>query len=563
MSQPFDSIRSPYRTLDASSVLEKPTSVLLGVSQPAAKALSDVGVSTVFDLATSAVFANAIDICLLADGAQGRFAATGKVPYDVLRAGHDKPIADLPLQPVGVLSVDSPKTEMDALAVTIDVASIRDLAAWPPYRTARELLDRVYNPLAITGALDREAPADLVPSNGQYPTERVQYEVLLFDEFVGGREVASARRGSGVMFEVSVPEDGEPLRSLGADGPLDVSLLLSNNEGYQRPAIGGVLTFTQSWYTKGLSLGHLIHGIALAPGESTKIAMIDWSRRVRTSATETIEEGEQLVSDLSRARSISEITSAVARDTQTGQSAAHSASMATQLGGSTGSAGFRDPSFSGSPAGPISFTMPGVTTSGTSFGTSTGVTDATSWSTSSGQREVGASLAQDIVDRTHQASHSARNRRASIVREVSQTESESISTRTLTNYNHMHALTVEYYEVVQLYRTIVELSKADRCLFVPMKLIDFSDLRVINRYRQVIATRGLRGDVRLLSLAQSDHFALWAPLRVGPWNATTLMTAERGLGTKVGTPTDTVLSYPSSFEFKDISFQADAELPVG
>lgn len=167
-------------------------------------------------------------------------------------------------------------------------------------------------------------------------------------------------------------------------------------------------------------------------------------------------------------------------------------------------------------------------------------------------------MAQDIVDRTHQASHSARNRRASIVREVSQTESETISTRTLTNYNHMHALTVEYYEVVQLYRTIVELSKADRCLFVPMKLVDFSDLRIVNRYRQVIAARGLHGDVRLLSLAESDHFALWAPLRVGPWNVTSLMEAERGLGTKVGAPTDTVLSFPSSFVFSDVYFQADA-----
>ena len=76
---------------------------------------------------------------------------------------------------------------------------------------------------------------------------------------------------------------------------------------------------------------------------------------------------------------------------------------------------------------------------------------------------------------------------------MSQKESEAISTRTLTNYNHMHALTVEYYEVVQLYRTVVELSKAERCLFVPMKIVDFSDVRVINRYKQVIASRGLRG----------------------------------------------------------------------
>src|SRR4051794_26605048 len=64
MSQLFDSIRSPYRSLDPTSALEKPTSILLGVSQSAATALGDVRISTVFDLASSAVFANAVDICL-------------------------------------------------------------------------------------------------------------------------------------------------------------------------------------------------------------------------------------------------------------------------------------------------------------------------------------------------------------------------------------------------------------------------------------------------------------------------------------------------------------------
>ena len=59
------------------------------------------------------------------------------------------------------------------------------MAVWPPYRTARELLDRVYYPLPLPSALDAGTPQDLLPANGQYPTERVQYEVLLFDKFIG------------------------------------------------------------------------------------------------------------------------------------------------------------------------------------------------------------------------------------------------------------------------------------------------------------------------------------------------------------------------------------------
>lgn len=402
-----DSIRSAQRTLAPSSVLKESTSVLLGVSQAAADALNQVGITSIFDLASSTLFSNAVDICLLAESGEGRFALTGKVPSDVLREGHAIPLADLPLQSVSILNTSSPKTTLTALATAIDIGTIRDLAVWPPYRTARQFLDRVYNPLSL--ALDGEAPADLVPANGQYPTERVQYEVLLFDQFAKENPDAAPQ-------------------PLSKSGPLDISKLMSTNEGYEHPAIGGVLTFTQSWFTKGLSLGNLIHSVALGPGESTKIAMIDWSRKTRTSATEDVTETELLTSEVTRTRSINEITEAVARETQRGESGAKGHASATQIGTSTGKAGFRDITDSGS-----LLTSPGVTTSGTSFGLAIGDTESSSWSTSTGERNVGASLTQDITDRTYQASHSARDRRASIVREVSQQESESISTRTLTN----------------------------------------------------------------------------------------------------------------------------------
>jgi hypothetical protein len=470
---PIDSVRAPDGTRDPVVVLQEATSVLLGVSSAAAEALKHVGIKTVFDLASSELFARARDISLLAEDGEGSFAKVGRVPSDALRDGADKPVSELPGAAISMLVSSVSTSEMDDLAKALDVATIHDMAVWPPYRTARELLDRVYNPLPPPGALDAGTPQDLLPANGQYPTERVQYEVLLFDRFVG--------KGA------ETPQD------LTEAGQLDVTKNGGGPEGYTRPAIGGVLTYTQSWFTKGLSLGHLIHGVALGPGETTKIAVIDWARRVLTTATETIQENEQLLEDLLRSRSIGEITSAVARETQSGRSAASNEASAMQQGGSTGEAHLRD--FDPFAA----FTMvisPGVSTSGTSFGAASGSSAATSWSTTSGRRDVGASLAQDIVDRTHQEAHSARNRRASIVREVSQQESESISTRTLTNYNHMHALTIEYFEVVQLYRTIVQLSKAERCIFIPMKLLDFRDPKVIDRYRTALLGAALSPVVR-------------------------------------------------------------------
>jgi hypothetical protein len=502
----LDPVRAANGSRDAEALLRQPTHILLGVSEQAAAVLAQIDVATVFDLAISELFSHARNITLLAEDGDGNFATFGRVPRDAIRDGaHDLSLAELVAGPISRLASSFSVAKLDELAAALDLGSIHDLAAWPPYQAACDLLNRVYNPTPTyaTGELDQGTPLDLLPATGQYPTERVQYEVLLFDSFVD--------------------DGGPPARPLVKAGQLDVSKLGTSPEGFGRPAIGGVLTYTQSWFTKGLSLGHLIHGVALGPGETTRIAVIDWARQVRTAAVESIEELELLAAELSRSRSIGEITSAVARETQKGRSAAQSGASAMQFGESRSGANLRDfnpfenpTAFTG-----LSVISPGVSVSGSSLGLSANASDASSWSTTSGRRDVGASLAQDIVDRTHQEAHSARNRRASIVREVSQTEAETVSTRTLTNYNHMHALTIEYYEVVQLYRTVVELAKAERCVFVPMKLLDFRDLKVIDRYRVALLAASL-------SPVMSEALSL--PASTTPLRAPAVTSAELQAG---------------------------------
>src|SRR5205823_5393263 len=234
-------------------------------------------------------------------------------------------------------------------------------------------------------------PLDLLPATGQYPTERVQYEVLLFDSFVEHHRqptISSSLLAGGRSFMLSPAETTVevPLESA---GQLDVSNLADAAEGYGVPAVGGVLTYTQSWFTKGLSLGHLIHGVALGPGETTRIAVIDWARQVSTAAVESIEELELLVEELSRSRSIGEITSAVARETQKGRSAAQSGSSALQYGESHGGAGVQgfDASQIGTALAGLSILSPGVETFGSSLGLASNASGASSWSTTSGSRD--------------------------------------------------------------------------------------------------------------------------------------------------------------------------------
>ena len=100
---------------------------------------------------------------------------------------------------------------------------------------------------------------------------------------------------------------------------------------------------------------------------------------------------------------------------------------------------------------------------------------------------------------TEQHPASARYRRATSVREVSKSKHEECSTRIVANYNHMHALTVQYFEVVQLYRIVSELHRVDRCIFVPLELLDFSGdagMKTIERWRATLERVALNRHVQ-------------------------------------------------------------------
>jgi hypothetical protein len=245
-------------------------------------ALEACAILTVRDLARSALFGNATAICDAAAASEAYGAwSRPDLPRDILRSGYQIPVADLPGEPVNRLSSPATPEQVTALGAAIGAVTIHDLASWAPYLASVQI-SRIA--AGIPDYDSAQAPADLVPTNGQFPTERVQYETLVFDDYV--------ERLGGGLDAASQP-------------PIDVTALLSY-QGFPRLALGAVLTYTQSWYTKALALGNLIHSVALGPGESTRIAMIDWSRRTRSATTEAIAENEALDSDIIRNRAITE-----------------------------------------------------------------------------------------------------------------------------------------------------------------------------------------------------------------------------------------------------------------
>lgn len=457
-------VRTEFRNLPLRELLHKSPRVLLGVSTVAAIALKALEINTVFDLATSAVFDAATKLVSAGSDLKNALSQHGSPPADLVRAGEaaGKKVGELQFLPIGVLE-SIPAGAVTSIQNALDVQTVRDLALYPPYRAALSLLNTVYFP-ENSPAFDPERPADLLPKTGEYPTERVQYTTLLMDEIK--------------------LDDGEQIVDVASPDfkPLDLARLALGDAGFKKIAFGALLTFNQSWYAQGVTLGQLLHSTSLAPGESTRVAVIDWSRKSRAGETEIIDETDDLTNDATHNRSINEVTQAVANEAQSGFSQANSNSRSTQEGTSS-AAEMSAPlgGLFGGPSGSVGHTSSSANTN----------THADSYSTSFGHREIGSTMMQNVNDRTHQHAHSSRSRRASVVKEVAQSEHEGVSTRVLANYNHMHALTIQYYEVVQVYRVEVAIVKADKVVFIPIQLVDFANDAIVRRFQQVLARAAL------------------------------------------------------------------------
>ena len=505
-----DGLRQANAAMDPLAALRAPANVLLGIGEPARTALAGLGIETIFDLATSPLFGLARQVGLAALGrgpaALSRFEA---VPGGA--SGDDGPtnlrdFVGAPLTAIRSLSAADAAT----LSAALQVETVGDLGRWPPFVAALMVLE------AAGGGepVEDEAGAELQPKFGEFPTERRYYSTLVIDH---------------------VKADGAV--DLAAAGPVDISPALDADFGFSAPAVGARLTFEQSWYAHGVTLGNLLHSVALAPGESTRLAVVDWSRQTSASATEAISESEALTSQTTHNRAVSEVQQAVATEVQSGFSHAESTATTEEYGGGGG--------FS---LGPL--------TLGGSASTATTTTSADSYSTSVGSRDLAASMSQKVMDATQQASSSIRNRRASIVKEISETEHESVSTRILANYNHMHALTVQYYEVVEVYRVSVRLHEVERRLFVPMKLTDFDD-RTIARYQGALARAALTRRARELLSTELGTVRITATAPMRPFRfdradvATTRAMARMRTGASAGAPEATA-EIPDAFSAAEV-----------
>jgi hypothetical protein len=285
---------------------------------------------------------------------------------------------------------------------------------------------------------------------------------------------------------------GETAIRMRGDDPLDVTDT-AESTGFDDPAVGGVLQFSQKWVPQGLSLGQLLHSTTLAPGESTRVAVIDWSRRDRGERREAERQASETEAGLVQNRSISEVQSGVTNEVKRGSSMVDTDSRSWQVGGSLG----------GGAAGKGKSVSAGI-----SGGLSESHTRTDTATYSEGRRNVHTEMTQKISNATQQHASSSRTRRATVVRETEQAESEEVRTRIITNHNHMHALSVHYYEVVQIFRVEITPEKAEPVLFVPFEPLDFTDRSLVLKHRQALREAALDRTTRRLIDAAAGYVQL-------------------------------------------------------
>jgi hypothetical protein len=210
--------------------------------------------------------------------------------------------------------------------------------------------------------------------------------------------------------------------------------------------LGYVLRLSQRWTYQGLALGDLVYSLPLAPGEQQQVAVFERTDTAAVFESETLSESQ------------AEQQSALA-DTST-NATFNSAFDEAASGGSSFS------THSDTSSWGVNFL---VAAGGGGSSDSNGVSN--SWM--QGQRDS----AQDAAQTTHSAAENQASARRSAARTgmrlATSSESEQVTTRTITNHNHLHALTMQYWEVQRLYDVRTEVNDLDFVCLVPMQIVRF------------------------------------------------------------------------------------------
>lgn len=218
---------------------------------------------------------------------------------------------------------------------------------------------------------------------------------------------------------------------------------------------GELLEYEQIWFSLGHSLGEIKYSLALAPGEATQVAVIDWSRTDSILRADQVDSTEKLRHQQNFNRQIDEAVNAALSEKQGGGS------------------------FQGGLGAAASGALKGFNL-GADLALGGAVTN--SW----GDRDLSGDSLQNIHAKVVQASTLTRSLTSTVVVQASQSERNTLSTHAVANHNHCHALTIVYYEVLRHLCVRTALRSRRWVVMIPFAVIDFSKVDNILRFRAAL-----------------------------------------------------------------------------
>ncbi len=272
----------------------------------------------------------------------------------------------------------------------------------------------------------------------------------------GGAADGEAGGGASASVDTAAYTDRVPVEQpLSADGFLDQIAGIdpfgnfTADENVPMAAtlgLGYVLWMSQQWTFKGLGLGDLVYSLPLAPGEQTEVAVFE-----RTDTAQVFE-SESFSEQQAAQQSALSDTSAAATF--------NSAFTEAASGGSS----FHTDSDSWSAGGTIIIASGGAGGSSSSGNSNT-------WM--QGQRDS----AQNAAQTTHSAAENQAAARRSAsrtgMRLATATESDSVTTKTITNHNHTRALTMQYWQVQRMFDVSTAIDGLTLTCLIPMQIVRF------------------------------------------------------------------------------------------
>jgi hypothetical protein len=236
---------------------------------------------------------------------------------------------------------------------------------------------------------------------------------------------------------------------------------------------GGLDTYKSSWHNLGHSLGQILYSQPLAPGESIKLTVVDYTFTDDSKREEDTKFSEKLLHEQHRDRTISETVTAAVNEMQKGSSTMAGIGIG---GGKSSSNGVAEV------AKDAAKTIVSGGASAIGINASLGHTT----SKSEGHRDTKAETVQKLMDNFSQASSAMRELKSSVVVQTNQEQKETIQTRIITNYNHSHTLTILYYEILRHFRVTTEYVRTRPVLFVKMKEFPLNERGILRKYKNVI-----------------------------------------------------------------------------